>query len=132
MKNQLLQQLYIKYQKEIYLYLFSLSHNSHIAEDLTQETFLKALLSLSDSHSNMRAWLYTVARNLYFNYRKKETQNISLEDMDDILQDEKSAQLLNRLLLDERSRLLFQALQHLNYQKREVLTLQYYGGFCHT
>ncbi len=54
MENELLQQLYLKYQKEIYLYLFSLCRNQEFAEDLMQETFLKALLSLSDKHTNMR------------------------------------------------------------------------------
>ena len=66
MEKHLLSQLYQTYGREIYLYLFSLCKNSELAEDLMQETFVKALLSLSDSHKNMRAWLYLVARNSYF------------------------------------------------------------------
>lgn len=128
MENELLQQLYLKYQKEIYLYLFSLCRNREFAEDLMQETFLKALLSLSDKHTNMRAWLYMVARNLFFNYRNREQRNIPLEEVGDTLYDENASGLLNRLLADERLRLLYQALQHLGQQKREILTLQYYGG----
>lgn len=128
MENELLQQLYLKYQKEIYLYLFSLCRNQEFAEDLMQETFLKALLSLSDRHTNMRAWLYMVARNLFFNARSREQRNIPLEEVGDMLYDENTSELLNRLLADERSRLLYQALQHLGEQKREILTLQYYGG----
>lgn len=128
MQKQLLRQLYIKYQKEIYLYLFSLCRNRDIAEDLMQETFLKALLSLKDEHTNMRAWLYTVARNLYFNYRNREQRNVPLEEIGDTLCDAEGANLLNQLLADERLRLLYQALQHIGEQKREILTLQYYGG----
>ena len=93
-----------------------------------QETFLKALLSLKDEHTNMRAWLYTVARNLYFNYRNRERRNVPLEEIGDTLWDEEGANLLNQLLADERLRLLYQALQHIGEQKREILTLQYYGG----
>ncbi len=128
MQKQLLQKLYIKYQKEIYLYLFSLCRNRDIAEDLMQETFLKALLSLKDEHTNMRAWLYTVARNLYFNYRNRERRNVPLEEIGDTLCDEEGVNLLNQLFADERLRLLYQALQHIGEQKREILTLQYYGG----
>lgn len=128
MDNRLLRQLYQKCQKEIYLYLYSLCKNRDLAEDLVQETFLKAILSLPDDHTNMRAWLYMVARNLYFNYRKKESKNIPLEDIGDNLMDDMSSEVLEHLLLDERRRLLYQALQHVNESKREILTLQYFGG----
>lgn len=128
MQKHLLRQLYVKYQKEIYLYLLSLCRNREVAEDLVQETFLKALLSLKDEHTNMWAWLYTVARNLYFNYRNRERKNVPLEEIGDTLWDEEGANLLNQLLADERLRLLYQALQHIGEQKREILTLQYYGG----
>ena len=80
MEKDILKQIYQKYRKEIYLYLYSLCKNSSLAEDLLQETFLKALLSLPDDHTNMRAWLYLVARNLFFNYYskwpKKASRNI--------------------------------------------------------
>ncbi len=128
MDNQLLKQLYQKYQKEIYLYLYSLCKNRDLAEDLVQETFLKAILSLSDEHTNVRAWLYMVARNLCFNYKKKERKQVTLEEFGDEMCDDASAEILEHLLQDERRRLLYQALQHLGEDKREVLILQYFGG----
>lgn len=128
MDNRLLKQLYQKYQKEIYLYLYSLCKNRDLAEDLTQETFLKAILSLPDSHTNVRAWLYMVARNLYFNHKKKDRKQVSLEEFGDEMCDDTSTQVLEHLLQDERRRLLYQALQHLKEDKREVLMLQYFGG----
>lgn len=128
MQSKILQQLYARYQKELYLYLFSLCHSRELAEDLVQETFLKALLSLSDEHRNMRAWLYLVARNLYFNYRNREKKVTYFEDVGDTFIDEQETDLLQRLLVDERLQLLYQALQHLDGQKREILTLQYFGG----
>lgn len=70
--NQILLKLYSLYQKELYLYLYSLCGDRHLAEDLLHETFLKALLALPDGHSNMRAWLYMVARNLFYNQQKKK------------------------------------------------------------
>ena len=52
-----LQQLYMKYQKVIYLYLYTMCHNASLAEDLTQDTFVKAILSLPEGHGNIKAWL---------------------------------------------------------------------------
>ena len=72
MDNEILLKLYGLYQKELYLYLYSLCGDGHLAEDLLHETFLKALLALPDGHTNMRAWLYMVARNLFYNQQKKE------------------------------------------------------------
>lgn len=127
MDNRLLKQLYQKYQSEIYLYLYSLCKNRELAEDLTQETFLKAILSLPNEHTNVRAWLYMVARNLYFNHRKKEGKQLPLEELDERILDDESLTALEHLLRDERRRLLFQALQHVKEDKREVLVLQYFG-----
>ena len=70
--NEILLKLYSLYQKELYLYLYSFCGDRHLAEDLLHETFLKALLALPDGHTNMRAWLYMVARNLFYNQQKKE------------------------------------------------------------
>ena len=46
MDKQLLEKLYDAYYQEIYLYVYALCKNHEWAADLTQETFLKALLSL--------------------------------------------------------------------------------------
>lgn len=82
MEKKLLEIVYQKYHREIYLYLYSFCKNHHLTEDLLQETFLKAILSLPNTHSNIRAWLYMVARNLYLNYRKKNEKKQLLEDVD--------------------------------------------------
>lgn len=127
MDNELLRQLYRKYQRELYLYLYALCRNHELAEDLLQETFLKALLALQDGHANMRAWLYMVARNLYFNYRKRNKHQVPLEEVPEPT-DEKAETMLEHLIVEERSRLLYRALQELEAAKREVLELQYFGG----
>ena len=50
MKNDALEELYLRYHKEILLYLYSLCKNMQLSEDLCQDTFVKALLSLSEKH----------------------------------------------------------------------------------
>lgn len=126
MDSKLLKELYNKYYRELYLYIYSLCRNREITEDLVQDTFLKAILSLSDSHGNMRAWLYMVARNLFFNYAKKENRKESLENLKESPSD--SPPIIEKIIENERRRLCFEALQNLEGIKKEVLILQYFGG----
>ena len=126
MEQKLLTLVYEKYHRELYLYIYSLSRNHHIAEDLTQETFLKALLSLPEEHGNIRAWLYMVARNLFFNYRKKASRNVSLEE--EMKRSDEEKDLLANMIENERKLQLYQALKKLDMKKREILLLQYFGN----
>ena len=139
MDNELFMKLYGAYQKELYLYLYSLCRNRHQAEDLLHETFLKALLALSDGHTNMRAWLYMVARNLYYNYynRQKKQMTIELSNFEhaamevhisrreDLIQSD----ILEEVLHKEEKKQLLEAVSQLKGQKKEVILLQYFGDF---
>lgn len=127
MEEKLLRQLYQKYQRELYLYLYSLCKNRELAEDIMQETFLKAILSLKSNHTNMRAWLYMVARNLYFNYMKKEKLKVDIDELSKTTFGEET-DLLERIFEVDKNRMLYEALQNIDRTKREVLTLQYFCG----
>lgn len=126
MNGERLRILYEQYQKEVYLYLYAMCKNSEIAEDLLQETFLKAILALPENHENLRAWLYKVARNLYFNYRKKD-KRLVLQDAE--LHDENhDEEPLDGIIRSEQRKILYQELSQLQERKREVLMLRYFGG----
>jgi len=128
MESELLKQLYQRYSREIYLYLYALCQNPAIAEDLMQDTFLKALLSLNETHTNMKAWLYLVARNLFFNYKKKEKQSVSWEE-DSFCGETGNRSLPEQLIESEKQQMLWKAMNRLSENKREILQLQYLGGF---
>ena len=53
MDNDILEQIYHRYAGQVYLYLFSLCHSHALAEDLMQETFLKALCSMELSQDKL-------------------------------------------------------------------------------
>ena len=81
MENDVLVRFYRAYSREIYLYLYGLSHNRQLSEDLMQETFAKALITVVTADTGIRAGLYKVARNLYFNtYRRDKRLIIGLEN----------------------------------------------------
>ena len=110
MDNELFMKLYGAYQKELYLYLYSLCRNRHQAEDLLHETFLKALLALPDGHTNMRAWLYMVARNLFYNQQKKKSKEIlTVRNKTLFRKKATNGELLENILAEESRRLLYQA-----------------------
>jgi RNA polymerase sigma-70 factor, ECF subfamily len=84
--------LYIAYRGLVYrsLYRFTRSHED--AEDLTQETFLRAARALPAlKHTeNLGGWLYTIAVNLYRDNRHKDghIQGVPLSDLPRDLADE--------------------------------------------
>ena len=125
--NEILLRLYRLYQKELYLYLYSLCGDRHLAEDLLHETFLKALLALPDGHTNMRAWLYMVARNLFYNQQKKKSREILMEEQDYLSEQKTDEDMLEKILEEENRRRLYQAVRRLEIKKREIIQMQYFG-----
>ena len=131
MENDVLAVVYRAYSREIYLYLYGLSHNRQLSEDLMQETFAKALITVVTADTGIRAWLYKVARNLYFNtYRKDKRLIIGLENARNKaeIREEIEESQLSKLLTTEREEALYKALNKLEGKKREVLLLQYFSG----
>ena len=74
-----IQEVYEKYFTVVYRYLLSLSHNIHIAEELTQETFFKALKKVDDfrGECDLRVWLCQISKNTYYDYLKKNKKYVS-------------------------------------------------------
>lgn len=137
----LLEALYHRYYKELYIFVYSLCGSETVTDDILQDTFLKALLALKDSHTNMRAWLYMVARNLYYNYYNKQKNLLSIEaeEVDSRNSRQKAgagkeeaftqSDILEEVLHKEEKKRVWEAINHLKGQKKEVILLQYFGDF---
>jgi RNA polymerase sigma-70 factor, ECF subfamily len=61
-----------RYWERLYRWLYHLTHDRHTAEDLAQETFLKALAHLQTfrAGTNFRAWLFRIAHNNWANHAR--------------------------------------------------------------
>src|SRR5262249_484500 len=61
-----------RYWDRLYRWLYHLTHDCHAAEDLTQETFLKAFAALDSfrAGTNFRAWLFRIGHNSFANQRR--------------------------------------------------------------
>lgn len=72
------EQIYEEHFGRIYNYIFGQMLNREIAEDLTEDVFLKVLDNLNSynpSHAGLSTWIYAVARNTVADYRKKACVN---------------------------------------------------------
>lgn len=112
--------IYETYHKSLYLYALSLTGNQHDAEDLVQETFVKAFLSYQHTGS-LKCWLVTVLRNEFLNHLKRRKKEI-LDD-GEVIQTFSSSEddMLSELIANEQRRALFFAIQALPPKMKEVL-----------
>lgn len=69
-----MEELYDRYFTAVYKYLFSVSQDKHLAEELTQETFFKALQKIDTyrGQCDIRVWLCQIGKNAYFDYVRKK------------------------------------------------------------
>ncbi|MDO4485525.1 MAG: RNA polymerase sigma factor [Bacillota bacterium] len=138
MNRELLEKIYSQYAEELRLYLYSLCRDTAVAEDLMQDVFVKALMSLRDDHNNFRAWLYRVAHNICINYMKRNGREQLDSSGDHITESirrnkenddrEYKDDPLQKLLRREKQRNLFRAMDRLPGLQREVLVLMYFTG----
>lgn len=79
----------MQYAPQLYSAALRMTRNSADAEDLVQETFLKAYRSFAtfEAGSNLRAWLYRILTNTFINsYRAKQRrpEETELDDIEDL------------------------------------------------
>ena len=68
-----IEEIYKIYEKPIFHYFYGLTGDTHLAEELTQETFFQVLRTFSGfrGDAQVTTWLYKVARNVYSMWKRK-------------------------------------------------------------
>lgn len=120
-----IKELYETYEQYIFRYLYGLTLNYHIAEDLTQETFFQLIKSShrfrGDCH--VSTWIFRIARNIYSQYCKKSTvKTVSIDDAMLYIPDSYGPE--GALEKKERLKLIEKALLQVPEKQREVLWLR--------
>jgi len=120
------QTLVDEFYQDVYRYGYWLTRNQSIAEDLVQETFLRAWRSFDSLQNDKaaKAWLFTILRRE--NARLYERYRPDLVDIDDVSLAEERAQEPDQR---HRQTELHQAIMKLDRDYRDPLMLQVIGGF---
>jgi RNA polymerase sigma-70 factor (ECF subfamily) len=117
--------------KSLRAYAISLTRDLHRAEDLVQETVLKAISKQEkfEAGTNLQAWLMTILRNLFFSARRKTQREvedtdgahaagmISIPDQEDRLAVQDLHTALAKLPREQREALLLVSAEGLSYEE---------------
>lgn len=119
------EQVYTEYYTAVYSYCLHLTHDPHMAEEVTQETFYKALSKLDSfrGECRMRVWLCQIAKNTYLNLLQKRRRSAGPpeDDWPD------PASLESRFSERETALAVHRALHKLEEPYREVFWLRALG-----
>jgi RNA polymerase sigma-70 factor, ECF subfamily len=130
----LLDELIVQYQHRLLRYLLYLTGNRDMAEDLFQETWMRVLMRGAQYNGNARfdTWLFTIARNLVIDVRRKRTM-ASLDELCESGEDDRPFEVpangpnpFDLYQNYENSQLVAQLLLTLDPLHREVLVLRFH------
>lgn len=76
----LFEEIYEDYARDVYRFLLGMTHEPELAEELTQETFFKALKASTSfrGEAKMTTWLFQIAKNCYNDYLRAEKRRSKL------------------------------------------------------
>jgi RNA polymerase sigma factor (SigM family) len=135
-KRHNLDTLYRNYAEQLYYFLVKLSGSRETAEDLVQETFSRATVSLEFSKTdNAKAWLYKVARNVYLDEWRKRKRREKIPFLSRLM---KEREMISPYGLPEEEaiqqsdvREMNELLSHLPEKQRTLLYLREYEQFSY-
>jgi RNA polymerase sigma-70 factor (ECF subfamily) len=124
--------LYVYYQPKIYSYVYRKLGDKELSEDITSQTFEKALKGLRDfkwQGVSFGVWLYRIARNNINDYLRKlqrKKRDLSIHDYENVIMDEDSESLEDLVVRNEEEAVLYKAISKF---KQEDQYLLYYKFF---
>jgi len=121
-------QLYERYARKIYNYVYYRTGNVADAEDLTARVFIRAMQHIGkydDRGVPFSAWLYRIAHNLVANFHRDRSRRkiISLDDVSQWRVNEAGPESLTQLLEDRNA--LLATIRRLPADRQELLILKY-------
>jgi RNA polymerase sigma factor (sigma-70 family) len=120
------EQVYQTYFRDVFFYIKKISGNEQVAEDITSETFLKAMDAIDGFRGscNIRVWLCQIAKNCYCSYLRKNGRLQTAELLPDI-KDTTDIEAL--IISSEEMMKINQVLHELNEPYKEVFSLRVFG-----
>ncbi len=128
--------IFNQYNKKIFNFIYRMTQDYHLAEDLTQEVFLRIYQKEPNlnEHQNFQGWIFRVTRNLCLNALRNERSKISHENE---MRNEKEGVWVKAnnpdydLTARETRQVVKKLIAELNNNQREVLILKEYHNFSY-
>jgi RNA polymerase sigma-70 factor (ECF subfamily) len=121
-------EIYERYVKKIYNYIYYRTSNQHDAEDLTARVFFRAMSHIEnyvDKGVPFQAWLYRIAHNLVANWHRDRGRR-KIIPLDEFVASSLSAESPDRAAEDEEEReQLLQAIRRLPPERQQLLVLKF-------
>ena len=123
-------QAYDKHADAIYRYCYFRVYQKQLAEDLVQDTFMRVWQYLAKGHQvdSMKAFLYTTARNLIIDTKRKSKPQISIEESEEhgsFLVDKDAQMIYDHL----DAQIIYDVLHALTSEDQELIILRYIEGY---
>lgn len=131
------EELVVKYQREIINFHYRFVRNRAEAEDLAQETFIKAYFRLSSlkEPEKFRSWLYQIARNLVIDFYRRNKKRMGDLRMDDavlaVVGEKNKAEMQQDIIDREVQQGLEKCIGMLTEEEQKLVKLLYYEGFTY-
>ncbi|WP_131742989.1 sigma-70 family RNA polymerase sigma factor [Actinomadura roseirufa] len=123
--------LYDHYVELVYRYVYYRVGSHSLTEDLTSETFLRALRRICDFHwqgKDFGAWLVTIARNLVTDHFKSGRYRLEVSTAD-LVEPDRPQEGPERVVLDSMTnRTLLAAVRRLGSEQQECVVLRFLHG----
>lgn len=117
--------IYTEYFLEVYKFVISLCQNPELAEEITQETFFKAIKNIERFQGDCKfnTWLCKIAKNTFYSYAKKHNRQVDFS-FDVIISDEN----IEKQFVDkETAYAIHKVLHKLKEPHKEVFWLRIFG-----
>lgn len=125
-----MEEIYKKYSKPVYRYLFSLTRNHELSEELMQETFYSAIKGIKKFRGDcsIYSWLCEIAKNKWKNYQIKNSKLKTVEIDDKIESLLISENIEDIICTQVEDALIYQNIKYLDDLTKELLYLRVTGG----
>ncbi len=125
-----IENVYLEHSKLVYKYLFCLTHNSEIAEELTQDTFIQALKNIDKFKGDCKisTWLCKIAKNLWYKELKKmkKLDTIPIDEISQKIKNDDNnleEEVINKAEKEE----LYKKIENLSEGLKEIIYLRIIG-----
>ena len=124
-----LEEIYKTYFQDVYYFVLAMNKDPHIAEEITQETFFKALEKIDQFRGDcdVRVWLCQIAKNTLYDHLKKQKKQLSGNEQLETAESHGGEIFEEKLAQRSQAMEIHKVLHSLSEPYKEVFSLRTFG-----